>query len=463
MDRVALDKAALDGLRASIRGSILLPDDPGYAEARSIWNAMIERYPGLIVRALGTGDVQQAVNFARNQGLPLCIKGGGHNISGLAVSDGALLLDMSLMRGVWVDPEQRIAHAQPGCLLGDIDRETQLYGLAAVLGFISQTGAGGLTLGGGFGYLTRKYGWTCDNVRSFQMVTADGSLVRASQDENADLFWGLCGGGGNFGVVTDIEYRLYPVGPQIMAGAIAWEWKDAPAVLEMYREVVHAASPELTIVAALRLAAPAPWLPKEIHGKLAALILVCHSGSLEQGERDVAALKAFGSPVGDIVMPRPYTSQQSILDPTAPPGRRNYWKSDYVPGFEPGLANMFMEHAEKITSPFSSMAYFPLDGKLNKLPVDHSAVGNRNTAAVVNLIGAWQNPDEDEQHIGWARGAFRDLQPFSTGGTYINFLTQEEGSERIQAAYGSNYKRLVEVKRKWDPHNMFRMNKNIVP
>jgi FAD/FMN-containing dehydrogenase len=462
-DTAVLDQAALVGLRAAVRGAVLLPGDPDYDAARSIWNGMIDRHPALIVRALGVGDIQATVNFARNQGLPLTLKGGGHNISGLAVSDGALLLDMSLMRGVWVDPDKRVAHAQPGCLLGDIDRETQLYGLAAVLGFISQTGAAGLTLGGGFGYLTRKYGWTCDNVLSFQMVTADGRLVHASADENPDLLWGLCGGGGNFGVVTDIEYKLYPVGPQIMAGALAWEWKDAPAVLDIFREMVHAVPPEMTIVAALRLAAPAPWLPKEIHGKLAALILVCHTGSLEDGARDVAALKAFGSPVGDIIQPRPYTSQQSILDPTAPPGRRNYWKSDYVGGFEPGLANMFINHAEKIASPFSSMAYFPLDGKLNEYPVDHSAVGNRDTAAVVNFIGSWENPAEDEKQISWARDAFDDLQPFSTGGTYINFLTEEEGGDRIQAAYGSNYKRLVEIKRGWDPENMFRMNKNIVP
>ncbi len=462
-DSTALDQAALNGLRAGLRGTVLLPDDPGYNEARSIWNGMIDRHPALIVRALGTSDIQATVNFARSQGLPLSIKGGGHNISGLAVSDGALLLDMSQMRGVWVDPDMQIAHAQPGCLLGDLDRETQLYGLAAVLGFISMTGVAGLTLGGGFGYLTRKYGWTCDNVLSFQIVTADGRLVKASKDENPDLFWGLCGGGGNFGVVTDIEYKLYPVGPQIMAGAIAWEGKDAPEVLAMYREKVHAAPPELTLVAALRLSAPAPWLPKDVHGKLVVLILVCHTGSLEDAERDVAELKAFGSPVGDIVQPRPYISQQSILDPTAPSGRRNYWKSDYVAGFEPDLADTLIEHAKKITSPYSSLAYFPLDGKLNQYPVDHSAVGNRDTAAVVNFISSWENPAEDDRHIAWARDAFEALKPFSSGGTYINFLTEEEGSDRIQAAYGSNFKRLVEVKRRWDPDNMFRTNKNIVP
>lgn len=462
-ERMIVDQAAVDSLRGSIRGELLLPDDPGFDEARSVWNAMIDRHPALIVRALGASDVQASVNFARNQGLPIAIKGGGHNISGLGVCDDGLLLDMSSMRGAWVDPDRRIAHAQPGCLLGDLDRETQIHGLATVLGFVSLTGITGLTLGGGFGYLTRKYGWTSDNVLSFGIVTADGGLVRASDTENPDLFWGLRGGGGNFGVVTDIEYKLYPVGPQIMAGAIAWEGKDAPEVLAMYREQVHKAPPELTLVAALRLAPPAPWLPKDIHGKLIVAIFVCHSGAVKDGERALAAIKAFGSPVGDIVQPRPYISQQSLIDGTAPKGRRNYWKSDYVPGFESDLADTFIEVAKKITSPHSSLAYFPLDGKLNQFPEDHSAVGNRDAAAVVNFIGSWENADEDDIHIAWARDAFQALQPFSTGGTYINFLTEEEGQDRIQSAYGSNYKKLVEIKRKWDPDNLFRMNKNIVP
>ena len=262
-----VDRKAIDALRNRLRGPLVLPGDPAYDEVRSVWNAMIDRRPALIVRCLGAADVIACVNVARERGLHVSIKGGGHNIAGLAVCDGGLTIDMSLMRGVWVDPKSLVARAQPGCLLGDVDRETQVHGLVAALGFVSTTGIAGLTLGGGFGYLTRRFGWTSDTVRSIDLVTAQGLLVKASERENADLFWGLRGGGGNFGVATSFEYLLHPVGPEIMAGAVAWRGKEAPRVLEMYRTLVASAPPELTCVAGLRLAPPAPWLAKEVHGK----------------------------------------------------------------------------------------------------------------------------------------------------------------------------------------------------
>ncbi len=458
-----IDEKVITDLRARLRGPLLLPGDQGYDESRSLWNGMIDRRPAVIARCLGTADVVACVNIARERDLPLCIKGGGHNIAGLAVSDGGLMLDMSLMRGVFTDTSTRTAHAQAGCLLGDVDRETQLHGFAAVLGFVSATGIAGLTLGGGFGYMTRRFGWTSDNVQWIDVVTADGRLLRASEREHPDLFWALRGGGGNFGVATGFGYTLYQVGPEIIGGAIAWRAEEAPAVLEMFRTLTASAPRELAVVAGLRLAPPAPWIAKEMHGKPIVALFVCHTGSIAEGEKLVAPIKGFGSPVGDIVQRRSYVSQQSLLDATQPKGRRYYWKSEYVSRIDAGLTDAAIEHAGRIRSPHSAILLFPLDGVLGDLPDDHSAVGNRSARAVFNVAGAWERPEEDAVHIGWARTAWSDLRRFSTGGTYINFLTEDEGSDRVQAAYGENLTRLAEVKRTWDPRNLFRMNKNIAP
>jgi FAD/FMN-containing dehydrogenase len=459
----AIEPRRIEDLRGRLRGALLVPGGSGYDEARSIWNAMIDRRPALIARCLGVADVVACVRFARERGLTLSVKGGGHNISGLAVHDGGLMLDMSLMRGVWVDPVARTARAQAGCLLGDVDRETQVHGLAAVLGFVSNTGIAGLTLGGGFGYLTRRFGWSCDNVLSMELVTADGRVVRASESEHADLFWGLRGGGGNFGVATSFEYRLHPVGPEVVAGAIAWSGEDAHSVLQMYATLCAQAPPELTCAALLRRAPPARWLPPHIHGTPIIMLLVCHSGPLEEGERQVAPIKGFGSPVGDVVRRRPYVSQQSLIDATQPKGRRYYWKSEYLPGLDGGLLAKCVEHAERIVSPHSAVILFPIGGALGTLPGDYSAVGNRDAESVLNITAAWERPEDDEANVDWARTAWREMRRFSTGGTYVNFLTEEEGAERVRAAYGGNYERLVDVKTMWDPGNLFRMNKNIAP
>ena len=455
-------QAVVNHLKGRVRGPLLRPGDPGFDEARSVWNAMIDRRPALIARCLGVSDVVACVNAAREHGIPLSVKGGGHNIAGLAVCEGGLMLDMSLMRGVWVDPAERVARAQAGCLLGDVDAETQLHGLAAVLGFVSATGCAGLTLGGGFGYLTRRFGWTSDNLASVDLVTAAGQLIRASERENSDLFWGLCGGGGNFGVATSFEYRLHPVGPDVIAGAIAWRGEDAAGVLEMYRSLATQAPRELTCVAALRLAPPAPWLDKDVHGKPIVALFVCCSGPLADAERLIAPIKAFGTPVGDVVQKRSYASQQTLLDATQPKGRRYYWKSEYLRSFEPELFTRAIAHASRIVSPHSAILIFPIDGALNELPEDHSAVGNRDAAAVLNIASAWEHAGDDAANIEWARSAWRDMRQFSTGGTYVNFLTEEEGDERTRAAYRMNYARLVQVKAKWDPSNLFRTNKNIV-
>jgi FAD/FMN-containing dehydrogenase len=463
MGNIKLNQDTLENLRTRLRGVLVLPGSPGYDEACSIWNAMIDRRPALIARCLGVADVLTCVNFAREHGLRLSVKGGGHNIAGLAVCDGGLMVDMSLMRGVWVEPTARTVRAQAGCLLGDLDRETQVHGLAAVLGFISNTGIAGLTLGGGFGYLTRRFGWCSDTVLSMDVVTADGHVVRASEKENADLFWGLRGGGGNFGIVTSFEFRLHPVGPELIAGAIAWRAEDARDVLEMYHTLTDQAPPELTCVAALRIAPPAPWLSKDVHGKPIVVFFVCHSGTVEEGQKQVAPIKAFGSPVGDIVQRRSYVSQQSLLDATQPKGRRYYWKSEYLAKLEREVLAKVIEHARRIVSPHSAIILFPIGGALNRLPMDHSPAGNRDAAWVLNIAASWEKTQDDEANIEWTRAAWRDMRRFSTGGTYVNFLTEEEGDERVRAAYGKNYDRLVEVKTKWDPGNLFRMNKNIAP
>jgi FAD/FMN-containing dehydrogenase len=367
------------------------------------------------------------------------------------------------MRGTWVDPGMRTVRAQAGCLLGDVDRETQVHGLAAVLGFVSNTGIAGLTLGGGFGYLTRRYGWTSDHLVAVELVTAEGKIARASERENRDLFWGLRGGGGNFGVATNFEYQLHRVGPEIVAGAVGWSGDQAEHVLELYRDVVDHAPEELTPVIVLRRAPAAPWLPKEIHGQPVIMMVVCHSGSLADGEKLVAPIKAFGAKSGDILQRRTYASQQSLLDATQPKGRRYYWKSEYLPRLDPALLPPLIEHADRIQSPHSAIVLFPILGALNQLPEDHSAVGNRDAAFVVNITASWEKAEDDAANIEWARAAWRDLRRFSTGGTYINFLTDEEGDERVQAAYGRNYERLALIKAKWDPHNLFRVNKNIAP
>jgi FAD/FMN-containing dehydrogenase len=424
---------------------------------------MIDRKPAVVARCRGVADVVECVRFAREHDLLLCIKGGGHNIAGLAAADGALMLDMSLMRGVWVDIQGQVAHAQAGCLLGDVDRETQVHGLATVLGFISLTGIAGLTLGGGFGYLTRRWGWTTDNVVGMDVVTADARLVHAGSDEHADLFWGLRGGGGNFGVVTGIDYMLYPVGPEIVGGTVAWPANQAPQVLEMYRRLAEDAPPELTLVVLMRPAPPAPWLPKDWHGKPIIALVACYSGGLEEGERVVAPIKSFGNPIADILVRRPYAQMQSLLDATQPKGRRNYWKSEYLPSIEPALCEKAIEHAAGIRSPHSTVALFQIEGALNRLDEDHSPVGNRDARYVLNLAGSWEQADEDRGNIEWARAAWNDLKRFSTGGTYINFLAQDEGSERIEAALGKALQRLAEVKRRWDPENVFRTNRNIKP
>jgi FAD/FMN-containing dehydrogenase len=460
--KVELTDEQLTAFRGGFRGPVLTPGDAAYDETRQIWNAMIDRRPGLIARCTGTADVIAAVRFARQHKVLSSVRGGGHNIAGLAVCDGGLMIDLSLMRGVSVDPVARTARAQGGCTLGDLDRETQVHGLAAVLGFVSATGIAGLTTGGGFGYLSRRHGWTCDNLGTLEVVTADGNVVRASASENTDLFWALRGGSGNFGIVTSFEFQLFPCGPQIVGGAVVWPGEDAPAVLRFYRELTASSPRELTCVAMMRLAPPAPWLPKEIHGKPIVGMFACYTGNPDDGEKIVAPIKTFGKPVADILVRRPYAQMQSMLDATQPKGRRYYWKSEYLASIEPPLIDTVVARAGGIASPHSAIIFFQIGGALNEVAVDHSPAGNRDARYVCNIAASWDSADADRANMDWARAAWEAVRPFSTGGTYVNFLNADDGADRTADAYGvETMARLVSLKAKYDPDNLFRHTRTL--
>lgn len=459
-----LKQETVEAFKASLGGALLLPGSNGYDDTRTIWNAMIDKKPALIARCSGTADVITAVNFAREHDLLISVRGGGHNIAGFALCDDGLTIDLSGMKGLHVDLKTRKVRAQPGCRLGDLDRETQIFGLAVPAGIVTDTGIAGLTLGGGFGWLTRRFGYTCDNLVSADVVTADGSFLKASEKENSDLFWGLRGGGGNFGIVTSFEYQAHPVGPQVTAGMVIHPMERAPEVVEFFREFSANASEELCCVLILRLAPPAPFLPKEVHGKPIVAIAVCHSGSLEHGERAVRPVKEFGDPLADIIGPKPFVVHQTLFDVAMAPGRHYYWKSHYLLEFPESAGGVLMDHAAKITSPHSSILVFQLGGALARFGETDTPAGNRNAAYVLNVAASWEAPAQTDEHVAWSRACWSAMQKFSTGGVNVNFLTGEEGDKRIRAAYGAaNYKRLVELKNKYDPQNMFRLNQNIPP
>ncbi len=460
---IELKNEEIDALKLTLKGHVLLPGDYGFEDSRTVWNSMVNKMPALVIRCLGTADVISAIKFARDRDLLICIKGGGHNVAGLASADNAMMLDMSFMRGVWIDKEKMTARAQAGCIIADLDRESQLHGLAAVQGFISQTGIAGLTLGGGFGYLTRRWGWTSDTVTGMELVTAGGNLVRASDDENTDLFWALRGGGGNFGVVTGIDYRLFPVGPEIMGGIIVWEASEAENILDFYRTFSSQAPEELTLFTILRKAPPAPFLPTDVHGREVVIIVACYTGNPEKGDKIFKPLKSIGKPVADLITRRPYVQLQSLFDAGQPKGRRNYWKSEYLPGISPEMIRKLIPHIWNSPSPHSAIVIGHVEGALNRQANDYTPAGNRNTRYVINIPGSWEKPADDEINMAWVRETWQDIRQYSTGSSYINFQSADEGLSRIESSFGENLGRLSGIKARWDPHNVFRINKNITP
>jgi FAD/FMN-containing dehydrogenase len=451
-------------LRDSVRGAVIGPEDQGYDEARSIWNGAIDHRPAWVARCTGVGDVVAAVRFARERELRVSVRAGGHGVGGHALCDGGRVIDLSPMKGIRVDPATRTARAEAGVLWGELDRETQLFGLATVGGIVTHTGIAGLTLGGGIGWLMRKHGATVDNLLSADLVTAEGDFVTASEEDNPDLFWAIRGGGGNFGIVTSFEYRLHRVGPIVAAGPVFHSLKDAPQVLRFYREFIADAPDELTTIFELSVAPPAPFLPDNVHGTPIVMVGTCYAGSPEVGAEVLRPLKQFGRPIVDLIEPMPYTTLQSMFDPMVPHGWHRYWKSVELPPLTDDAIETLVAQASAQTSPRSYCIVFQLGGALGRVAEGETAFSQRGAAHNVNINAVWTEEDPDAaSHIAWARDFFDALQPYASDRVYVNFLG-DEGAHRVRQAYGAdNYERLVEVKRAYDPTNVFRRNQNIAP
>jgi hypothetical protein len=459
---VRLTSEQLDELDSRVECPLLRAGDAGWDDAVLVWNGMVAKAPALVLQPTSAVHVAVAVGFARDHALLQSIKGGGHNMAGTSIAERGLTLDMSRMRDVTVDPDARIAQVGAGCLLADVDRATQSHGLATPLGsFASEVGVAGLTLGGGLGYLTRRFGWAADNLEEVEIVTADGQIRTASRDENTDLFWALRGGGGNFGVVTRFTFRLHEVGPTVSGGLMVWSAERVDDVLAAYRDVTESASRELTAAVNVRLAPPAPFLPEEWHGRPVVVLLVCHSGA--DVEADLAPVRALGDPIADLVTEKPYTDQQSMLDGMEPKGHNYYWKTEYLAGLTTEFLDTFRDSALMVTSPLSESIVIHLAGALNDRADDDGAVGNRDARYMTAFAGQWLADAPSDEHVAWVRGAWKSVRPFSTGGNYLNFQTADEDEERLRATYGANFDHLVEVKNTYDSENLFRRNRNIRP
>jgi FAD/FMN-containing dehydrogenase len=459
---MSVSKALIDGFKTQFGGDVLTSGDSSYDEVRQIWNAMIDRKPGLIARCKTAADVVQAVAFARANNLLVSIRGGGHNIAGNAVCDDGIMIDMSLMKNVTVDLNTKRAKVEPGCTLGDFDKAVQVHGLATPVGINSTTGIAGLTLGGGFGWLSRKHGMTVDNLLSADVVTADGRQVRASETENADLFWGLRGGGGNFGVVTSFEFQLHPVGPNVLSGLIVYPFAEAKSVLTQFARFTETMPDELNVWMVTRQAPPLPFLQADVHGKEIVALALCYAGDPAVGEKLIEPLRKFATPYGEAVGVQPYTAWQQAFDPLLAPGSRNYWKSHNFSTLSEGAIDSIVTYASKLPTPQCEIFIGTIGGQTTRVASDAMAYSSRDAKYVMNVHGRWETAAEDQKVIAWAREFFAKSQPYASGGAYINFLTQEE-SDRIAFAYGDTYQKLIEVKTKFDPTNLFRMNQNIKP
>ena len=453
---------AKEELKGSVKGNILVPDQPDYEKARQIWNAMIDRRPAVIVQCAEADDVPPAILFARKNRLEISIRGGGHNIAGSALCDNGVTIDFSKMKNVRVDAGKRRAYVQPGATLANLDEATQAHGLATSVGINSTTGIAGLTLGGGFGWLTRKYGMTVDNLVSIDMITAEGKKIRASENDNADLFWAIRGGGGNFGVVTQFEFQLFPLGPEIVAGLIVFPFNQAKQVLTSYRQFVASAPEDLNVWVVLRKAPPLPFLPENVHGKEVVLLPIFYSGAVAEAEKLIAPLRTFGDAHGEHIGAQPYVQWQKAFDPLLTPGARNYWKSHNYTELADGALNAIIEFAGKLPSPYCEIFIAQIAGAPNRVAPNAMAYGHRDAKFVLNVHGRWEEAKDDQKCISWAREFFKASAPYASAGAYVNFMTAEE-SERVAGAYGSNYERLVEIKRRYDPENVFHCNQNIKP
>lgn len=461
---VALPWPDLVALESTLRGSVLMPGDAGWDDAVRLWNGLVTKHPRCVVQPTDAQDVARTVDFAREHGLLLGVKCGGHNIGGSSVPDGGIMLDLSRLRTVEVDPVRRLAHVGGGCLLQDVDRAAQEHGLATTLGFYSEVGVGGLTLGGGFGYLARRFGWAVDNFEEVEIVTADGQVRTAGPTENPDLFWAVRGGGGNFGVVTRLVLRLHPVGPTVFGGLVAWPFDRAEQVMAAFRHLTETAPRELTAFMVVLNAPPAPFVPMAWHGRRVVAMTVCYSGDLARAEEAVAPLRELGEPVFDLMQEWPYTQQQSYLDGTEPKGHHYYWRTEFASGLSDDMLAAVREVSVDCPVPMGQVVVAHVGGALNERAWDDGAVGNRDVHFIFGAAAAWE-PDDPraEEYVAWTRTAGDRLRPFSTGASYVNFQTPEDDTSRLRATYGANWDRLVQVKRRYDPVNLFRTNRNISP
>ena len=457
-----LENESTDEFAAGLRGELLGPDSTGYDQARSLWNGMIDRKPGLIVECVGAADVIRSVNFARENGLLVSVLGAGHNIAGSASCDGGFMISLRKMNSVRVDPKARVATVGPGTTLGEFDLEAQAFGLATPVGINSTTGIGGLTLGGGFGWMSRKHGLTADNLISADLVTASGEYLRVSEEENPDLFWGIRGGGGNFGIVTSFEFQLHPIGPEVLSGLIVHPFSDAGSVLKYYRDFAAAAPDELTVWAVMRKAPPLPFLPEEVHGTEVLILACLYTGDMAEGEEALRALRDFGTPIADVISPHKFTDFQTAFDPLLMEGHRNYWKSHDFLELSDGLLDAVLPFVAKLPNPASEVFFAQMGGATNRVPADATAYRHRDAEFILNVHGRWDDAREDDLCVSWARELFQAAEPFATGGVYVNFMTEEE-DDRVQSAYGDAYTRLAQLKAKYDPSNFFRLNQNIRP
>ena len=449
------------------RGQLITADHADYDTARAVWNGAIDRRPRVIARCGGTADVVAAVRFARDHDLDIAVRGGGHNVAGTAVCDDGIVIDLSAMRAVWVDPAGRTARVQGGALWGDVDHETQAHGLATTGGIVGHTGVAGLTLGGGIGHLMRRYGLTVDNLLAAEVVTAEGGVIRASADDHPDLFWALRGGGGNFGVVTSFRFALHSLGPTVLAGSVFWAADDTVDVLRFYRDFAAEAPDELGTVVRLGTVPPLPTIPDELHWRPALAVSCCYAGAVDDGERAVRALRRLGTPLVDLLEPKPYVDHQSGLDDTVPHGWHYYWKTANLAGLSDDTIAVIADHAYAAGSPLTYAAMFHLGGAVARVPADATAYAGRGVAHSIIIDAVWLPADAGEQaaaETAWAQRFLRALQPHSATGVYVNFLDADDDTSRVREAYGDHtYRRLAEVKAKYDPDNAFHHNKNIRP
>ena len=448
------------------RGQLITADHPDYDTARAVWNGAVDRRPRLIARCSGTADVAAAVRFARDHDLEIAVRGGGHNVAGTAVCHDGIVVDLSAMRAVWVDPAGRTARVQGGALWGDVDHKTQAHGLATTGGIVSHTGVAGLTLGGGIGFLMRKHGLAVDNLLAADVVTAEGSIVRASADEDPDLFWALRGGGGNFGAATSFRFALHPLGPTVMAGPVFWAADDTTDVLRFYRDFIADAPDELGTVIRLGTVPPLPVIPEHLHWRPAIAVACCYAGAGEDGAQAVRALRQHGTPLVDLLAPTPYVAFQSALNDTVPHGWHYYWKATNLAGLTDDVIDVIADHAYTASSPRSYAAIFHMGGAVARLPHDATAYAGRGVAHTMSIDAVWL-PDQSGEHAAtqtaWARRFLHALQPHRAG-VYVNFLDTDDDTSRVREAYGDHtYRRLAEVKAKYDPDNAYHHNKNIRP